>query len=175
MRLSRIVVLMALALVVTMPAMADLKKGDKELTASFSYSTQDFDDSDVELTDIDLNVDFGYLLTDRHEVGGRLNWFKTEVEPGGLDFDGNSFGAFYHFNFNLGGAMTPFVGAFYTVVGGDEGDIVDSDYGIEGGLKIYPWENGGFIVKAVWDQFTGANDNPDGDGLGLFAGVGLKW
>ena len=175
MKRSRIVVLFALALLVALPASADLTKGEKEVTASFSYSTQDFDDSDVELTDMDLDVDFGYLLTERHEIGGRLAWSKTEVEPGGLDFDSTAFGVFYHFNFNLGGATTPFVGAFWTTIGGDEGDIVDSDYGIEGGVKIYPWENGGFIVKAVWDQFTGANDNPDGDGLGLFAGIGLRW
>jgi hypothetical protein len=42
-------------------------------------------------------------------------------------------------------------------------------------VKIYPWANGGFILKAVWNQFTGADDNPDGDGLGLFGGIGLKW
>ena len=55
-------------------------------------------------------------------------------------------GVFYHFNFNLGGATTPFPGAFYSTIGGDEGDIVDSSYGIEGGVKIHPWENGGFLV-----------------------------
>lgn len=175
MKVSRIVVLIAMALLVSMPAMADLKKGDKEVTASFSYSTQDFDDSELELTDTQLDVDFGYLLTDRHEIGGRLQWFKTEVEPFGFDADGTTLGVFYHFNFNLGGAPTPFAGAFYSTIGGDEGDIVDSSYGIEGGVKIYPWENGGFILKAVWNQFTGADGNSDGDGLGFFGGVGLKW
>jgi hypothetical protein len=37
------------------------------------------------------------------------------------------------------------------------------------------WENGGFIIKGVWSQLSGADDNPDADGLGVFAGVGLKW
>ena len=177
MKSSRNVILAALVLVAAMPVSAALKDGEKELTGSFSYRTRDFDDSDFETTDAQLNVDLGFLLTDNHEVGGRISWFKSEVESGGesLDADGNAIGAFYHFNFGMEGSMTPFVGAFYTIVGGDLGDTLDSDYGIEGGLKIYPWDNGGFIVKAVWDQFTGADDFPDGDGLGLFAGVGLKW
>jgi len=119
----------------------------------------------------------GFMLTDQHEVGGRLSWFKSEFDSSTVnsDVDGNAIGAFYHFNFGMEGSMTPFVGAFYTIVGGDLGDIIDSDYGIEGGVKVYPWENGGFVFKAVWDQFTGSDNNPDGDGLGLFAGVGLKW
>jgi hypothetical protein len=177
MKLVRIAIPAALALVAWMPSSAALQKGNKELTGSFSYQSRDFDDTSVETTDIDLVVDLGYLLTDRHEVGGRVTWFKTEVDTdfGDEDFDGNSIGAFYHFNFGMEGSMTPFVGAFYTIVGGDLGDTIDSDYGIEGGVKIYPWENGGFILKAAWDQMTGADDNPDADGLGLFAGVGLKW
>lgn len=176
MKSSRFVILAALVLVASMPAMAALKQGEKEVTGSFSYQTQNFDSpSDVEIKDTQLDVDFGYLLTDQHEIGGRLQWFKTEVDPGGFDSDGTAFGVFYHFNFGMEGSMTPFIGAFYTTIGGDQGDFVDSDMGIEGGVKVYPWENGGFIFKAVWDQFTGADDNPDGDGLGLFGGVGIKW
>jgi hypothetical protein len=177
MKLSRTVVLLALALVIAMPASAALKKGEKELTGSFSYSTQDFDDSDVETTDARLDIDLGYLLTDNHEIGGRLSWFKTEIDSSFIDedLDGTALGVFYHFNFGMEGATTPFVGAFYTTVGGDEGDLIDSEYGIEGGAKFYPWENGGFILKAVWAQTTGADDFPDGDGLGLFAGVGIRW
>ena len=175
MKLVRIAIPAALALVAWMPSSAALQKGEKELTASFSYNTVEFDNSDVETTDTTLDVDFGYLLTDRHEVGGRLQWFKTEVDPDILDADGTTLGVFYHFNFGMEGICTPFVGAFYATIGGDQGDLVDSSYGIEGGVKIYPWENGGFVLKAVWSQMTGADDNPDADGLGLFAGVGLKW
>jgi hypothetical protein len=176
MKTSRIAIaIVALAFVASVPAMAALEAGQKELTASFGYSKQEFDDSDVEVTDSNLDVDFGYLLTDNHEVGARLSWFKAETDPGGFDIDGTAIGAFYHFNFGTEGSMTPFVGPFYTFVGGDAGDTVDSAYGAEGGLKIYPWENGGFIVKLVWSQFTGADSFPDGDGIDINAGISLRW
>ena len=103
MKSSRIVILAALALIVAMPAVAGLKDGEKELTGSFSYQTRDFDDSSVETTDIQLNVDLGFMLTDNHEVGGRVSWFKNEIDTdfGDEDTDGNAIGAFYHFNFGM--------------------------------------------------------------------------
>ena len=177
MKLVRIAIPAALALVAWTPSSAALQKGEKELTGTVSYDSLDFDD-DSKLTTTTLNVDFGYLLTARHEIGGRLFYSKVDTEiPPFVDesFDSTELGVFYHFNFGMEGATTPFLGAFYNTISGDLGDELDSRLGIEGGVKIYPWENGGFIIKGVWSQLTGANDGPDADGLGLFAGIGLRW
>jgi len=177
MKLVRIAIPAALALIAWMPSSAALQKGNKELNATFSYDNIK-DDDDNELTTTILSVDFGYLLTARHEIGGRLSYNKVETKVPGLfddSTDSTELGAFYHFNFGMAGITTPFVGAFYTTISGDLGDQLDSRMGLEGGVKIYPWENGGFILKAVWSQLSGADDHPDADGLGVFAGVGLKW
>ena len=177
MKLSRIVIPAALALIAWMPSSAALEKGEKELNATFSYDNLDADD-DTELTTTTVIVDFGYLLTSMHEIGGRFSYFKQELKDpffGEDSSDSTEIGAFYHLNFGMEGMTTPFVGAFYTAISGDLGDVLDSRLGLEGGVKVYPWENGGFILKGVWSQLSGADDNPDADGLGLFAGVGLKW
>ena len=177
MKLVRIAIPVALALIAWMPSSAALQKGNKELNATFSYDNIK-DDEDNELTTTILDVDFGYLLTARHEIGGRLSYSKVETKvPPFVDdsTDSTEVGVFYHFNFGMEGMTTPFVGAFYTTISGDLGDQLDSRMGLEGGVKIYPWENGGFILKAVWSQLSGADNNPDADGLGVFAGVGLKW
>ena len=173
----RKVVVCLLAVLVCSWAVANagqVAKGDKELAFSFSYVDFSFDDGGGDLKDMSLAARFGYLLTDTHEVGGVFSYLKHE-ETGSPDEDGTGFGAFYNYNFKAGTNMNPYLEAHYQVIGGDAGDVVDSQYGLAVGIKMYPWDNGGFRFGVSWDQLTGADSNPDGDGIVAFAGIQLKW
>lgn len=153
-------------------AMADqLKKSDKELGFTFSYSDISPDQGD-DLSTTVLDGFFGWLLTDHHEVGGLLTYTETEV--GNASTDSSAFGVFYDYNFQAGTNLNPYVGGHYQTIGGDQGDFLDSRYGLRGGIKIYPWSNGGFNFGLSWDQFTGADNFGDADGTTLFGGVLIK-
>lgn len=158
----------------TSVAMADqLKKGDKEMLFSFSYEDLSFDGGG-DLKTTDLSGAFGYLLTDANELGGTLLYSKVDAGSGG-SVDSTLLGIFYHYNFKAGTNLNPYIGGFYNFVSGDTGDVFDNVYGLELGIKVYPWSNGGFNFGVNYSQWTGADTNPDADGLRAFAGVLLKF
>jgi hypothetical protein len=160
-------------------AQADqLAKGDNELVFDFSYEDFSVDSpspgvSGVDTKDINLAGRWGYLLTNRHEVGGVIDYSKSEV--GSADSDSIGIGAFYAYNFAAGTNLNPFLEGHFLTIGGDAGDVFDNQYGIAGGVKVYPWENGGFDFGVSWDQLKGASSFPDADGFTLFGGILVKW
>jgi hypothetical protein len=166
------VVLAVLVLVSGSSAFAgQLAKGDWEFLFDFSYSKFSPDTgSDEKSTDITGRA--GYLLTDAHEVGGVLEYGKDE---NGVSFDSTAFGAFYHYNFKAGTNMNPYVGAQYTFFGGDFGDFYESASGLTAGIKVYPWDNGGFNFGVLWENWSGEDFVEDADVTGLFGGVQLKY
>jgi hypothetical protein len=167
------VVLMVLAVVGGMAAYADtLKKGDKEATFRFSYSSISPDTGD-DIKETILEGGMGYLITDAHEVGGLLSYSKYDV--GSDSTDSNQIGVFYHYNFKAGDMMNPYLGVNVAMYGGDTGDMYDSSYGVEAGLKLYPWANAGFNFGVRWDNLMGANDIGDGTYTALFGGVLFKF
>lgn len=151
-----------------------LAKGDNELNFTFSYSDVSVDGGGGDSKSADLSGSWGYLLTNHHEIGGILMYSKLDIDSG-PDTDSNAIGAFYDFNFQAGESTNPYVGAHYLMVGGDAGDMVDNQYGLRAGVKVYPWMNGGFNFGLQFDKFTGADSFPDGDSVSLFGGILVKW
>lgn len=165
----------ALTLLVASPALADsLRKGQKEINFDFSYSKLEGDDSNQSLKTTLLTGMFGYMLTDGHEVGGILQYSKSEIS-GSASSDSTLFGAFYHYNFQAGPNINPYLGANLATIGGDLGDVFDTAYGIEGGVKVWPWSNGGFQFGVRYTKYQGADNFEDGTETALFGGVGIKF
>jgi hypothetical protein len=149
-----------------------LAEGEMELAFSFAYSDLSVDGG-PSATNVVLTGRFGFLLTDTHELGIVLDYADLE-DFSGPRGDEIGTGAFYHFNFQAGADMNPYVGGFYTFIGGDAGDVWDTSYGLEAGVKLFPWDSGGFNFGVRWSQLTG--DAPaDASGIDAFAGIQLKW
>jgi hypothetical protein len=154
-------------------AFADqLEKGDTEINFAFTFQQQDIDDSDLDPELTSLSGSFGYLLTDAHELGAILGYTDLKIENESTDLF--SFGAFYHYNFRAAENLNPYVGAQIATVTGDDA-VSDSSYGLTAGVKMYPWENGGFNFGVSYDQFAGDGDNPDSNTINVFAGVLIKF
>jgi hypothetical protein len=137
-----------------------------------TYANVDADD--VETTDTRLDLAYGRYLTDSHEVGALVTYFENEIDigPESESVDGTGLGAFYHFNFQTAGMITPYLGVNASFLGGDIGDVYDFQYGIEGGIKVYPFEHAGILVGVEWSQLQSDVDGLD-DADGLAFGVGL--
>jgi len=148
-----------------------LEKGDKEINFNVSYTdiSPDVGDS-LKTTQIDGR--FGYLLTHAHEVGFMLDYMKIED---GSSADASIYGVFYHYNFRAGETMNPYVGAQVYAFGGDLGDVYDTSYGLQAGIKVYPWDHAGFNFGLSWDTLNGKDAFGDGDQTKLFGGVLVKW
>ena len=144
-------------------------RGQNEVAGSLSYT----DIADVSTTSID--VSYGRYLTPQHEVGLNVAYVDTVV--GGLgSVDGTALGALYHFNFDSGGNMVPFIGADVAYIGGDLGDAYDFGYGLSAGAKYYPYEHVGVILGIAWQNLTGAeNFIDDEDGFNLNVGLSLRF
>lgn len=175
----RKILAMAVVLVVAsgMVALADpLKKGNKELNFSFSYDSFDpGGDADKAKTTM-LDGAFGWLLTDSQEVGGLLNYTSTDLGGDSETTDAYGLGAFYHWNFKAGDSMNPYLGARLGFFGGDLSDFYDMFYGVEGGVKFYPWANAGMNFGLRWEKWTGAEDGiEDADNMSVFAGMLFKF
>jgi opacity protein-like surface antigen len=164
------------------PALAaETAQGDQELAFTFSYSDTDFGDVDgIDLGELKTTVlegRWGYYLTGMHELGLDVSYAKTELED--LDTDSTTLGIFYNLNFQTAGSAIPYIGAFVDTLSGDLGDSYSLAYGLEGGVKIYPWEHAGFNLRASWTQLTGDDNDgfeiPDADAIGLGAGLLVKW
>ena len=180
-----LVILMVLCVVGGTAAFADqLKKGEMETSAMFSYSEVDPRMGIDKLKQTQLMGAFGYLLTDGHEVGGELTYMKEE--QGNASIDSTLFGVFYNYNFKAGTNLNPYVGAQVGSISGSGsgGDTSFSQpysayYGVQGGIKIYPWKNGGFNVGLRWDNWSGKTLNgikfDDAKVLQLAAGILIKW
>ena len=159
-------------------AMADaLKKGDKELTFAFTYTDQKIkpeNGDDLSLTNINLGGAFGYCITRGNEVGISGAYQKTEV----TDVDtvsGTVLGFFYNYNFQAGEMMNPFLGANYQFYSGDLGDVWRTSYGINGGIKVYPWANAGMQFGMRYDWYVKNTGFENSDGWAFFAAIGLKF
>ena len=161
-----------------------LKKGNKELSFSFSYD-------DVKLKNIEsegnfktynLLGSFGYLITDGNEAGINISYNKTELPviadretKDTASFDSIGYGFFYNYNFKAGDMCNPYLGAQVQGFSGDFGDYFNWSYGATAGVKIYPWSNGGFNFGARYDWVQGQEDIVDSTDLRFFAGVNVKW
>ena len=156
---------------------ADAAKGPNEVAGRLSYANVDL--GPAETTDTEFNLAYGRYLTENHEVGLTATYVKNEIEEedfGSESVDGMGVGAFYHFNFTTSGMITPFLGASVGFIGGDIGDLYDYQYGIEGGIKVYPFENAGVSVGLAWQQLVAAEDEwDDADGLAFAIGLLIRF
>ncbi len=169
-----LVMLTVLAMVGGMAAYADtLKKGDKEMNFNFSYAKISPDEGD-DITLSQFAGAMGYLITDGNEVGLQFAYQKQDY-GGGDSSDSNTISAFYHYNFKAGETMNPYLGVLATTYGGDMGDSIDMSYGIQGGVKVYPWSNAGFNFGVQYEQLMGANDGGDATNVAAFGGVLIKF
>jgi hypothetical protein len=162
-----------------------LEKGDNEVSLRLSYSDTDFgsDSSGSDLgstKNTDVSISYGWLVTDRHEVGLIAAYSKLKIDGGDIfldeSVDGTRFGAFYIYNFGASGSLTPYVGASLSTLGGDLGDSYNLQYGAEAGLKFYPFENGGISFGLGYSKLKA--DMPgldDADDLNIGVGLLLKY
>jgi hypothetical protein len=152
-------------------------KGQNEIAGRLSYANVDA--GPVETTETDFSLSYGRYLTDSHQVGLIASYFDQEIEEegfGSVSADGTALGAFYHFNFLTSGIITPFLGVNASFLGGDIGDVYDFQYGIEGGIKVYPFEHAGFAFGIEWSQLQASEDYyEDADGLAFGAGLLIRF
>ena len=168
---------------VTMTTAGALEKGQKELLLRFSFSNIDFGTvSGIdfgERQDTDLGVSLGWLLTDNHELGISVSFSKAEIKNsdfGDAEFDSSASGGFYHFNFSGPNKVIPFFGFNAAVVGGDFGDLYDTQLGVEFGIKAYSFEHVAILASARYTKlFADAPGFPDADAVSLGVGIILNF
>ena len=167
--MRKLVVLTAILVAVpTATAMAQgLEKGDTEIGVSLSFINVNRGGSSNESAR--LAVEYGRMLTDRHEIGGVLIYTKQN------EFDAPRFGAFYHYNFSARGNLTPFLGGQVTYIGGDLGNTYDFALGAFAGVKVYPFEHAGFQTGLRYDRIEGDGPSPDATELALFGSLRIKF
>lgn len=171
---TRLAAILAVALAATSLASAEvLRQDESEINFAFSYNDLDPDGFGTDIKTTTLAGSYGYMLTDGHEIGGRLSYLKTEV--GDADVDSTQLGAFYQYNFRGGEMLNPYLGGTFSFFAGDLGDFYDYAYGVEGGLKVWPWQNAGFNFGLSWEELTGADDFEDASSMTLFGGIGIKF
>ncbi len=171
---TRFVAILCAVLALFPPASAAvLETGEKEVDFAFSYNDLDPDGASSAVKTTALMGSFGYMLTEGHEVGGRLAYRKVEV--GNADADSAQFGAFYHYNFRGGEMLNPYLGASATLFSGDLGDLYDNAVGFEGGVKVWPWANAGFRFGLSYEELFGSGASDDASSLTLFGGIGIKF
>ncbi len=113
------------------------------------------------------------MITKGNELGFSLNYSKVDNDL--VSVDGMGIGLWYNYNFRAGDMFNPYLGANYIFYTGDIGDIFDSSYGVQGGVKIWPWENAGMNFGMRYQWNTGAGDMAGRDPVHLFAGVLIKF
>jgi len=162
----------------------ELKKGENEATFRFSYANIDMGSSgglDVgSQENTDVHVAWGYLLTDTSEVGVSFGYIKQDFSGSDIfeseTTDGTTFGVFYDYNFKTKGQVLPYVGVGVSTIGGDLGDLYDLEFGVEAGIKFYPFDHAGVNVGVSYSKLQGAESGiPDGDGIALGAGLLIKF
>ena len=131
-------------------------------------------------TDISLVLNHGWMLSDNHELGIALSYAKQDYEGGDIfedsETDASGLGGFYQYNVRTSGNITPFFGAYGSVLGGDTGEVYNFEIGAEGGIKIYPFEHGGVVVSLSYSQLSADDDEmPDASIFALGAGLLLKY
>jgi hypothetical protein len=143
--------------------------GSNEFSGSASYT----DIEDVSQTVLELT--YGRYLTRMHEVGITAGYIEFDLGDLG-SIDGTSLGGFYHLNFPTSGSVTPYIGVMATKNGGDLGDAYDFSYGASAGIKVYPFEHGGFFLSVSYEELQGAEDFiPDANGTAVEAGLLLRF
>jgi hypothetical protein len=150
-----------------------LEKGDNEIFGSFSYTDMSVDGASVDVTMTQLSASYGRMFTDSIEAGGSLTYFDIDLD--GPSADGGIFEPFFQFNFGGGDKTNPYLGARYLFFFGDQGDLFSDGYGLEGGLKYWPWDNAGFdfgVKYQVWSFDFGSEEM---DVLSANAGIRIKF
>ncbi|HEX9011604.1 MAG TPA: outer membrane beta-barrel protein [Holophagaceae bacterium] len=153
------------------------KAGEKELGLQFNYSNLDTGtSSSPNIESTQLKASYGYLLTDHHEIGGFLGYTSQKVYQTAST---TAFGVAYSYNFQIGKETTPYLGAHAAFLSSSlpNGALADykNYYGLEAGLKVYPWDHAGFTFAATWDTYVKDHAPDNGTQFALVVGLGLKW
>jgi len=173
---SKIVGLLTAGVLISVPlsgVAAGVAKGQNEVAGLITYADVDYGDSDSKETD--LRLSYGRYLTDMHEIGVSVGYFKQELgdeDFGSVSVDGSTLGVFYHLNFPTSGTVTPYIGVNGAWLGGDISDAYDFQYGVSAGIKIYPFEHAGFSFGASYQKLNGAESYID-DADGISVAIGL--
>lgn len=162
----------------TLATAGQLQKGDNEVAFRFSFTDVDLGSNQGDVTNFDLAIGYGSLLTDNHELGVSAGYTKTEINGPGVDsdVDGGRWGVFYNLNFGSQGNITPYIGFDFRVFGGDLGDIFEYGYGVEAGIKVYPFDHGGFTAGLAYSkQEPSRSSQPSANTLSIGVGLALKY
>lgn len=145
-----------------------LEKGDKELAFRLRYTNLDFDHLDNTET-AEVRLTFAYMLTNHHEILGFVGYLMID------SFDDVNFGASYHYNFRAGDNLNPYVAPLVVKFAGDTEDTFDWGYGVEVGVKVYPWSHGGFLFGLNYVDFQGEIPLLDATQFNMFGGLTVKF
>lgn len=169
--IHRVLTFAVAALLLGVPAAADqLEKGDRQLRFDLAFSTLDFDAERVGDSDkIELTAGFGYMLTDHHEIGAAAGWFAQNGS------DSTILLLYYTYNFRAGQILNPYVAGQFLTYQGDLADLFDIAYGVEVGVKVFPWSHAGFLTGLNYREVRGAEDIFDATEINLFSGLLVKF
>ena len=147
--------------------------GDNELAGRLSYLDIDYGSGSV--TDTEFTLAWGRYLTANHQVGLNASYIDQEIDDdfaGSVSVDGSTFGVFYAFHFGTAGITTPYIGVNAAIIGGDLGDLYEYGYGVEAGLKVFPYKHAGFVFSVAYTELS-ADENFIEDADGITVGAGL--
>lgn len=146
---------------------------DKFTEWMISFSRVDLDNVGEET---DLNLTWSWIASNGyHQVGIAANYIDIDFDdPLLFDSDGFAIGPIYSLNFTpTNGKITGFTFASYQTIGGDLGNIFDSEYSIGLGFKAFIGSSGSLFAFYALDKFQGATGFNDQDRSRLQVGFAL--
>jgi len=160
------------------PALADQPvAGENELAGRLNYTDIDYGSGSV--TNTEFTLAWGRYLTPNHQVGLNASYIDQEIEDDfgdSLSADGSTLGVFYAFHFGTAGMTTPYIGVNAAIISGDLGDLYDYSYGLEAGLKVFPYKNAGFVFSVSYAELSAAESFiEDADGINVGAGLLIRF
>lgn len=137
-----------------------------------------FDVSWIDVDDVGstTNIDgqWQWILTPKgyHEVGARLTYLKIDPDFGSSS-DAMIFGPVYTFNWFPDKPVTGYVSGSFGFVSGDLGDVVDDQWSIDVGAKMFVGDSAAVRFEYFVEKLMGAEGFDDQDSNGLRIGISI--
>jgi hypothetical protein len=146
---------------------------DKKSEWAFELSAADIDDVG-DFTEADVTWSW-IFAGGRHELGVTVSFFDEDFDdPFIADEDGNTFGPIYQWNWTPNKEWgTGFAFVSFSTVGGDAGDVFDTETDIGAGIKAFVGDSAAISIATVFSQLQGKTGFQDVDATGLVVGISI--